>query len=451
MATALLCSALLFAAGQVSAAAPAGESRPNFLFIIADDLGWANVGFHGGQVPTPNLDRLASEGVELLRHYVYPVCSPTRAALLTGRYASRFGVANPQNNRALPWDTVTLARALRSVGYETAICGKWHLGSQADWGPQAFGFDHGYGSLAGGVGPWDHRYKTGPFTQTWHRNGRLVEETGHVTELIVREAVGWLESRGERPFFLYVPFTAVHIPIREPQEYLQRVPAAIVEPSLREYAACIIHLDDAVGTLLDALHKSGKAERTLVVFTSDNGGTTARNNDPNYPPDNYAAGPSGGDNHPLRAGKGTVYEGGIRVPAVVRWPGVLPPGKHQAPVHVTDWMPTFCALAGYHPEQPLRWDGRNIWPQLTGAEPAAPRAIYTAGPSFRSQALHHGQWKLVVHSAAGNQPEKTELYDLAGDPGEQNDLAAQQPDKVAELRALLAAAAEADRDAVVRD
>ncbi|HWE97882.1 MAG TPA: sulfatase-like hydrolase/transferase, partial [Tepidisphaeraceae bacterium] len=203
------------------------DKRPNILFILADDLGWGDVGFHGGKIPTPNLDRLAPQSVELAQHYVYPVCSPTRASFLSGRYASRFGVTTPQNERAYPWDTVTLARALKSRGYDTAITGKWHLGSSPDWGPQKFGFDHSYGSLAGGVGPWDHRYKEGPFSRTWHRDGKLIEEQGHVTDLITHEAIQWIQTRGDHPFFLYVPFTTVHIPIREPDEYVKRVPAEI--------------------------------------------------------------------------------------------------------------------------------------------------------------------------------------------------------------------------------
>jgi arylsulfatase A-like enzyme len=227
--------ALVFIALSARAAEP-----PNIVFIIADDFGWADVAFHGGNAPTPNLDRLAADGVELTQHYVYPVCSPTRAALLSGRYATRFGVTSPQNPRAFRWDTVTLANALKSVGYDTALCGKWHLGSKPEWGPQKFGFDHSYGSFAGGVGPWDHRYKEGEFSQTWHRNAQLIEEKGHVTDLIAREAVQWIESRTTKPFFLYVPFTAVHLPVKEPDEWLAKVPASITGNVPRQYAACII-------------------------------------------------------------------------------------------------------------------------------------------------------------------------------------------------------------------
>ena len=196
-----------------------GQSRPNFVVFIADDLGWRDVPWHKGDYKMPHLEALAKESVRLEAHYVHPMCSPTRAAFMTGRYASRFGVTGAQNPRCLPWNTVTLASALKSAGYETAITGKWHLGSKPDEGPQKFGFDHGYGSLAGGCGPLDHRYKEGPFTQTWHRNGKLIEEEGHVTDLIAHEAVEWLEKRGEKSFFLYVPFTAIHVPMIEAEKW----------------------------------------------------------------------------------------------------------------------------------------------------------------------------------------------------------------------------------------
>lgn len=448
---ALLATLALFAA-MAHAAAP----QPNIVFILADDLGWADVGFHGGNAPTPHIDALAKQSVELTQHYVYPVCSPTRSALLSGRYATRFGVTTPQAGRAFPWETVTLATALRDVGYDTALFGKWHLGSKPEWGPQKFGFARSYGSLGGGVGPWNHRYKTGEFTHTWHRDGKLLEEEGHVTDLIVREAERWLSERGDRPFLLYLPFTAVHIPIREPAEVVRRVPAAITAPALREYAADIIHLDDAVGRVLAALEKTGRAENTIVVFTSDNGGSDAENADDKYPADNYAEGAVGGNNLPLRGKKGEVYEGGIRVPALVRWPARLKAGKVSAPVHITDWMPTFCALAGSKPAGDLRWDGQSIAPLLTGEATVLPRSIYTAGPGFRDQTLREGDWKFVVHHRSGKKKAETatdleELYDLANDPYETTDLAPKQPEKVAALRAKLADVSRTDRDAQVQD
>jgi arylsulfatase A-like enzyme len=454
----LTLAALLLPLAVLHAAdTPGRGGKPNIIFILADDLGWADVAFHHGNVPTPNLDRLAAEGVELTQHYVCPVCSPTRSALLSGRFATRFGITSPQSPRAYRWDTVTLARALKSTGYDTALFGKWHLGSKPDWGPQKFGFDRSYGSLGGGVGPWNHRYKTGEFTQTWHRDGTLVEEQGHVTDLITREAVQWLESRADKPFFLYVPFTAVHIPIREPEEIVSRVPAAITERSRRQFGANVMHLDESVGKILAALEKSGKAANTLVIFSSDNGGIpNAQNNDTQYPADDYDPGPAGGSNVPLRGQKGEVYEGGIRTPTVARWPGRLKPGKFEGVAHISDWMPTFCALAGYVPEKDLKWDGKNIWPQLTGAEPPKPRTIYTAAPGYRAQALRDGDWKLIVPSGNAKKGAKTEsgeaeLYDLANDPYETKNLAAAMPEKVSAMRAKLAEVSKADRDAVADD
>ncbi|MCA9080488.1 MAG: sulfatase-like hydrolase/transferase, partial [Planctomycetaceae bacterium] len=202
----------------------ADPQRPNIVFIMADDLGWGDIEQHGGNVPTPHLQRLASAGLELTQHYVAPVCSPTRTGLMTGRCWSRFGVTTPTNSRALPWDTVTLPRALQEQGYATLLAGKWHLGSLPECGPNHFGFDHAYGSLAGGISPWNHRYKQGPFTVTWHRNEELIEEQGHVTDLLTKEAIQWIKQQ-DGSFFAYIPFTAVHLPLKEPQAWLDKVPA----------------------------------------------------------------------------------------------------------------------------------------------------------------------------------------------------------------------------------
>jgi arylsulfatase A-like enzyme len=427
----------------------AATLRPNLVFIMADDLGWGDVAFHNGNAPTPHLDKLVSEGLELTHHYVAPVCSPTRTGLMTGRCWSRFGVTSPQNNRALPWDTVTLPRALKSVGYETCLTGKWHLGSKPEWGPNHYGFDHSYGSLAGGVGPWNHFYKKGEFSVTWHRDEKLITETGHVTDLIAREACEWIAGRKDAPFFLYVPFTAVHLPLKEPEEWLAKVPAGITGDVPRHYAACIMHLDDAVGRIVAALDKAGKRDNTLLIFTSDNGGSWAGNNDQKYPADDYPEGKIPGNNLPLRDQKGSVYEGGTRVPCVASWPGRLKAGKHDAPAQITDWMPTFCALAGYEPAPHLKWDGVNLWPQLAGGAAPHPRAIYTAGPGFKSRSLRYDPWKLVVHGSDGKA--KYELYDILADPHEKNDLAAQNPDQVAIMKGRLLEVARADRDATATD
>lgn len=431
--------AVLALAAPGSGAAP---GRPNIVFIVADDLGWADVGFHGGNAPTPHLDRLVREGVELTHHYVAATCTPTRVGLLTGRYWSRFGIYSPNNGRALPWETVTLPRALQSLGYETALVGKWHLGSKPEWGPQRFGFDYSYGSLAGGVGPYDHLYKRGEYMRTWHRNGGLITATGHVTSLVAGEAGQWIASRGSRPFFLYVPLHAVHLPLKEPREWTDRVPAALTEEVARQYAASIMHMDDAVGRIVAALEQAGKRQDTLVVFTSDNGGSWAVNNGEDYPDDGYVGGRIPGNNRPLRGSKGDLYEGGIRVPALVNWPGRLAPGRVEQPIHIVDWMPTLLALAGFTPATDLKWDGRDVWSHLSGqSRTREPRVLYWT--SARAAAVRAGDLKLIIPAGPAG---RAELFDLARDPHETTDLAPQRPAEVESLQRQLAAVARADRD-----
>jgi len=421
-------------------------TKPNIVFIMADDLGWADVAFHGGNSSTPNLDRLAREGLELAQHYVAPVCSPTRTGLMTGRCWSRFGVTSPQNNVALPRTTVTLPLALKSVGYETCLTGKWHLGSLPNVGPNHFGFDHSYGSLAGGVSPWNHRYKQGKFEKTWHRNETLIEESGHVTDLIAAEAIRWIEGRGTAPFFLYVPFTAVHLPVKEPKEWLQRVPPNITGDVARHYAASVMHLDDAVGRIVVALEMKGVRKNTMLVFTSDNGGSTAENNDLKYPDDQCPNGKLPGNNKPWRGGKGELYEGGTRVPTIVSWPERAKSGSVNSPVQITDWMPTFCSLVGFKSVRDLKWDGTNITALLDDHKPLADRPLYAVAPNWRSRSLRHGQWKLIVFEE-GKTRKKTELYDMSVDAKESLNVAEQYPNHVERLLMELETAAVRDRDA----
>jgi arylsulfatase A-like enzyme len=422
----------------------AAATKPNILLIVSDDQGWADVGYHGSPIKTPNLDRLAREGVELDQHYVAPMCTPTRAALLTGRYWSRFGNTTPSNERVLPWKTWTLARALKQVGYTTYITGKWHLGSKPEWGPKKFGFDHSHGSLAGGVHPYNHRYKGTTYDRTWHRNDKLIEEEGHVTDLIGAEAVKFIEARHAGPFFIYVPFTAVHDPFDEPQEWLDS--ASHIESGRRQYAACVQHMDAVIGKMIDALERTGQRENTLTIIFSDNGGTNGDGS--RAYPGGKANSPIKGLNHPLRGWKTQVYEGGIRVPALANWPKVLKPAKVSTPVHVIDWMPTICALLGIPEAKGAKWDGVNIWPTLIGEDGPvlASRELYCQGVDRRSAALRQRRWKLVVHRRKGG--DKVELFDLYADPNEKEDLSAEQPDRVAAMLAALAAQEKRDNDAV---
>lgn len=427
--------------------AKAAEQQPNFLVFLADDLGWADAGFQGGAPKTPHLDRLAKKSRRLTRHYVQPMCSPTRAALLSGRYPSRFGVTGATNNRVFPFETHTLASALRSVGYVTGLIGKWHLGSDPDWGPHKFGFDVSYGSLAGGVGPYNHLYKKGPFSKTWHRGGKLIEDEGHTTDLIAREAVAFLDKHRDRPFFLYVPFTAPHHPLDEPKEWLERN-AHIADAKDRLYAASITHMDDAIGRILAALEKTGRTDDTLILFFSDNGAALQPSvADTLRYPGSYP--PFGkGSNGKLRGGKGSLYEGGLRVPTLLAWPGKLPAGDFPHPLHAVDWMPTFCRLAGFKAKTDLKWDGRDVWDALkTPDQVPPPRTLYWKGVGGRNAAVLQHPWKLIVQQG---KKANVELFDLSADPGEQRNLAAEHPDRVQALRRALDQAAARDDDEVVR-
>jgi arylsulfatase A-like enzyme len=436
----------LFAAVAMNSTHAAAALKPNILLIVADDLGWADVGYHGSPIKTPNIDALCKAGVELNHHYVAPMCTPTRAALLTGRYWSRFGNTAPSNTRVLPWNTITLARALKKIGYHTAITGKWHLGSLPKWGPMKFGFDQSHGSLAGGVNPINHLYKHGQYSKTWHRNDKLIEEKGHVTDLIAAEAVNIIKTKRSKPLFLYVPFTAVHTPFDEPEKWLSS--AAHLSKDRQQYGACDQHMDDAIGLMIQALRQKKQLDNTLIIFFSDNGGTNG--DDSSRYPNTKPKGKIKGLNHPLRGWKTQVYEGGIRVPAFVYWQGKLKPRKVDAAVHAIDWMPTLCALTGYQPTQNLKWDGKNIWPLLTGQETnPAPRTLYCKGVRGGSAALIDNNWKLVVHGSKGKQ--KQELFNLESDPNEKHNLAAKHPDHNKSLLAKLKAEQAKDDDAKPTD
>jgi arylsulfatase A-like enzyme len=425
----------------------ANAPRPNILLIVADDMGWADVGYHDSSIRTPHIDRLAREGVELDQHYVAPMCTPTRAALLTGRYWSRFGNTNPSNNRVLPWNTWTLALALKQAGYTTHITGKWHLGSKPEWGPKQFGFDHSHGSLAGGVNPINHLYKHGPFSKTWHRNDQLIDEEGHVTDLIGMEAVKFIEAEHTKPFFVYVPFTAVHTPFDEPKTWLDG--ASHVHPDRQQYAACAQHMDAMIGKMIEALDRIGQRENTLIIFFSDNGGTNG--DDSSRYPDTKVKGKIRGLNIPLRGWKTQVYEGGIRVPAFVNWPKTLKPGKVSTPLHVIDWMPTICGLLGIPEAKGAKWDGVNIWPALIGEENPvlANRELYCQGVRRRSAALRQGCWKLVVHR--GKDKDRVELFDLSRDPNEKTDRSSEQAARVTAMLKALSIQEELDDDALPND
>ncbi len=424
--------------------------RPNILYILADDLGWADLSMHDSPIRTPNIDRLAREGVELTQHYVCPMCTPTRTSLLTGRHPGRFGAhaTVPSNAPVLPDGYPTMASVLRDAGYDTGLFGKWHLGSLPRFGPNQFGFNKSYGSLAGGVDPYNHRYKRGEFCVTWHRDGQLVEERGHVTDLIAREAVQWIETR-DRPWFCYVPFTAVHIPIKPTRatlseyEFEQFDDDPLKDASYKKYAAYTTHMDLAVGELLESLERLCQREETIVVFSSDNGAIdqTRIHATDSYPgwQEEY---PRLGSNLPYRGVKAQMYEGGIRTPTLVNWRGTLPARKMDHPVQVTDWMPTFTKLTEARPQHDPQWDGKDIWPLITGeAESMDDRCMFWNFRGAAKLGARYGDWKLI--STPGEES-TVELFNIAEDPYEEAEISADHPEKVKELEEMIRQQRELD-------
>ena len=411
---------------------PAGDTakRPNIIYIIADDLGWADIEYHGSEIKTPNLDRLAHKGVRFEKHYVMATCTPTRVGLMSGRYPSRFGVTCPAYGKIFDDDTVTLATALRNRGYDTAITGKWHMGSPPEYTPLKYGFNQSYGYFSGQIDPYTHNYKTGE--RAWHRNDKYLDEEGHATDLITDEAVRIVESEHQKPFFLYVAYSVPHYPLDEPEKWTSMYKK--IEPASRRwYAASVTHMDDGIGRIIKAVNRSGLSQNTLLIFVSDNGGQKSWRSEVHYK-GRYADKPHTvlGNNLPLRGWKCDLYEGGIRVPALACWPGVIKPGSLSAPVHIVDWMPTLCSLTGYQPKKDLKWDGRNIWPLISGeTRKYQPRTMYWKTPG--SVAVRQGDWKLITDKNGRH----FELYNLDNDPYEKNNLAAKQPQRVDELKKLL--------------
>ncbi len=427
-----------------SAACGDEPKQPNVLFIIADDLGWADVGYHDSDTRTPNIDRLAKEGIALERCYVYPTCSPTRCGILTGRNPSRFKIAGPiagRDEASLPKDTMTLGRALQTKGYETALFGKWHLGLTLDVGPKKYGFDRTYGSLHGQIDQLTHRYKNGD--RSWHRDDVFIDEEGHATDLIAAEAVKFIGTKRTKPFFLYVAFTVPHYPLQEDDKWIAPYKETIKNESRRLNAASVTHMDDAIGRIVEAVKKSGQLENTLIVFTSDNGGQKDYSSKTDYG-GKHGPYPVLGNNLPYRGWKTELYEGGIRVPAFAYWKGELgsdrKPATVQRTVSYLDWFPTIAKVAGVELKADWKLEGRDVWSLLTGVgkAPAEPVLYWNIG---KTTAIMDGDWKLIV---SGAKDAKLELYNLEDDPTEKKDRAADKPDVVAALRKKLDAQVKLD-------
>jgi arylsulfatase A-like enzyme len=431
-AVATIVAAVMLAA--VNAAEP--SRKPNILVIVADDLGYADIGVHGGkQVPTPNIDALAASGVRCTSGYVSaPYCSPSRAGFLTDKCQTRFGHEfNPhvgdEKNLGLPLDQRTIADRLRAAGYATGLVGKWHQGFDAAHHPLSRGFDEYFGFLVGGHNYLVHKDAESKFGSAYsfnrlYRDRDLQKLDGYTTDLFTDEALAFMNRHTDKPWFMYLAYNAVHTPLEVLEKYGQRVPASVKDKERRGYLSLLVGLDDAVGRLTEHLRKSGRDKDTLVFFFSDNGGSGRK------PFLAYNT----GVNTPLRGDKGQTLEGGIRVPFFVSWPGKVPAGKvYHEPVWALDILPTACAVAGAKTEGDL--DGVNLLPFLTGEYDKAPHeALYWRfGPQ---RAIRKGNWKVVDwRDFAAKTNSGWELYDLSQDIGEKHNLATSRPEVVAELSA----------------
>jgi arylsulfatase A-like enzyme len=422
LASFLLLSSALFAA------------QPNVLVIIADDLGYADIGVHGGaEVPTPHIDALAASGVRCTNGYVSaPYCSPSRAGFLTGKAATRFGHEfNPhvgdEAKLGLPLDQLTIANALHDAGYATALIGKWHQGFDAAHHPLSRGFNEYFGFLVGGHNFLLHKDAEPEFGSAHSHDmiyrGRDVQKLdGYTTELFTDEALSFMNRHSAKPWFLYLAYNAVHTPLEIAEKLKERVPASVTDPDRRGYLSLLSGLDDAIGRLMAEV--KAKHPDTLVFFFSDNGGSGIK------PFFAYNT----GRNTPLRGDKGQTYEGGIRVPFFVSWPGKLPAGKtYDHPVTALDVLPTSCAVAGA--KAPEGIEGVNLVPHLSGekSEPPHDMLAWRFGPQ---QAIRKGSHKLVIaRDMKAKKNSAWQLFDLSTDIGEQNDLAASKPELVSELKA----------------
>jgi arylsulfatase A-like enzyme len=437
----LLAALLPLTFSATTAAEAASRGKPNIIFILADDLGWAELGCYGNTFnETPNLDRLAAEGMRFTDAYsTAPVCSPCRASLMFGQWPARVGITDylrPADPKHLPTEHVTLPESLRQAGYVTGLIGKWHLSGYANHGarevpPSEHGFDEVLVSENRGIGGGCYWF---PYQFNREIPQRLPDKE-YLVERMSLEAVEFIERHRDRPMFLFLSHYAVHTALVGKPELVakhRQKPGAGQGPGARRnnphLAAQLESIDLGVGLILRKLDESGLADNTLVVFTSDNGGE-----------DRVTS------NAPLRAGKSTLYEGGLREPLLVRWPGqVAPGGVCHTPVATVDFYPTFCIAAGVHPDPRQKLDGTNLLPLLENPAASLPRdALYWHYPLDQPHflggrsagAIRADDWKLIEFFDTG----QWELYRLSDDVGEQHNLAAAQPDKGQELRAKLAA------------
>lgn len=410
-------------------AAVNAADRPHIVYLMADDLGWQDLGYLGKEIRTPHIDRLAEGAVRLNQFYVQPYSSQTRAALMTGRYPFRYGLQTlsllPQSPYGLPVEERVLAQTLKDAGYRTALVGKWQLGhARPEWRPTRRGFDHFYGTLAGGI---DHFRKAGPAGADWHRNDKPVKDEGYDTTLIGREAAALVARHDPAaPLFLWVSFNSPTAPLQAPREAIDRN-SHIRDGTRRTYAGMVTALDDAVGAIVAALDKKGMSDDTVFVFHSDNGGAVAHK----IPTGDGDVERGAADNGPYRDGLGTLYEGGVRVPAFIKWVKGLDAGVTNALIHVTDLYPTLAGLARARLDQRKPLDGVDQWPAIHDNKLGTRKDIPLAIEDLRA-GLRVGDWKLIVHATL---PTRIELFDIPHDQGEEDNAAERNPQLVKEMLA----------------
>jgi arylsulfatase A-like enzyme len=430
---ALLAVVVLSAAWVATGAGSQSQRSPNIVVIVADDMGYADIGVHGSRdIRTPHIDALAREGVRFTDAYVSgPYCSPTRAGFLTGRYPQRFGhefnLAPVHAQFGMPLEETTIADRLKAAGYRTALFGKWHLGIGEKYHPLRRGFDEFFGFLGGA-----HTYINVGTAANPLLEGTVPVESfdGYLTDALAERASSYVKQQAEKPFFLYLAFNAAHTPMQASKKYLDRFPH-IQDEQRRTYAAMVSAMDDGIGKVLAALREQDLDRNTLVVFFNDNGGPTMATTSVN-----------GSSNAPLRGSKRTTWEGGIRVPFMIRWTGRLPAGRvDKRPIIQLDVLPTALAAAGVNIGKASRLDGVDLLPFLTGTAKGSPHeTLYWRMGGM--MAIRHGDWKLVktregafvdADPAALSDLTGAELYNLADDIGESRNLAAARPEKVKEL------------------
>ncbi|MCP4377786.1 MAG: sulfatase-like hydrolase/transferase [bacterium] len=421
------------AAGSLSCAAktPAAAKRPNIVMIVADDLGWKNVGYQGGRTQTPNIDRIARDGVELDRFYVTPLCSPTRAGLMTGRHPLRMGIGcgviTPWRTHGMPADERIIPEVLAKAGYSRRGCfGKWHLGhTHVRQHPLSRGFTHYYGCYNGAI---DYFTRKREKELDWHRGHAPAREEGYATHLITDEAVKFIKNcKADEPFFAYVPYTAPHSPMQVPEKYLAMYPKLTGKP--QAYAAMVTVMDEGIGKILAAVDDLGVADDTFVLFFSDNGAGI------------------GGVNTPLRGRKATVFEGGVRAVAAVRWPnGGLRGGKKVTDIMgFIDVLPTLMCISGIKASGGKPLDGLDVLDAMTGKSkiPARPWYSYVGIGGKNHLAIMDGPWKFIYIGPPILETDdplsqgRVYLFRINDDPNEKTDLADKHPDVVKTMLAKL--------------